>query len=162
MKFNLDDYDPVESRIAKFYEAHPDGRILTEMKSDPNNLTTCVFRADLYIGETLKAQGWAYEKDGEGYVNKTSHVENCETSAIGRALANAGYQGSKRPSREEMQKVQRMETLETVEQTAEKLKNAGTMADLQKAWVEAVKTWGQLDELTEIKDKRKAELGGAQ
>jgi hypothetical protein len=54
------------------------------------------------------------------------------------------------------------ETLETVEQTAEKLKNAGTMADLQKAWVDAVKTWGQLDELTEIKDKRKAELGGAQ
>ena len=157
MKFNLDDYDPVESRIARFYGEHPDGRILTEMRSDPNNLSTCVFRADLYIGEVLKAQGWAYEKDGEGYVNKTSHVENCETSAIGRALANAGYQGSKRPSREEMEKVQRMD-MGTVEQAAEGLENATTIADLQKAWVEAVKTWGQLDELMAIKDRRKEEL----
>ena len=46
------------------------------------------------------------EKAGQGYVNKTSHVENCETSAIGRALANMGLHGSKRPSREEMQKTQ--------------------------------------------------------
>lgn len=107
MGFNLDDYEPVEDRLKRFYADHEDGRVLTTLMSSPDNIATCVFRADLYIGELLKSQGWAYERDGEGYVNKTSHLENCETSAIGRALANAGYQGSKRPSREEMEKVER-------------------------------------------------------
>jgi len=65
-----------------------------------------VFEAEVYLNgdESPKATGYAMEKAGQGYVNKTSHVENCETSAIGRALANMGLHGSKRPSREEMQK----------------------------------------------------------
>jgi len=52
--------------------------------------------------------GHAYEEKTDRGVNATSHVENCETSAIGRALANWTYQAGKRPSREEMQKVDRM------------------------------------------------------
>jgi len=106
-KFNLDDYDLVEDRLRRFYADHEDGRVLTQLMSDVNNISVCVFRVDLYIGDILKSQGWATETAGDGYVNKTSHLENCETSAIGRALANAGYQGSKRPSREEMKKVER-------------------------------------------------------
>lgn len=111
--FNLDDYAPVEERIALFYGEHKDGRILTEMVEHHPPLV--VFRAEVYRDAEDQrpwATGFAYEKEGEGHVNRTSYVENCETSAIGRALANAGYHGKRdgapRPSREEMQKVQRM------------------------------------------------------
>lgn len=113
--FNPDDYAPVEERITLFYAAHPEGRILTNIAHiDP---PLVVFRAEVYrdADDTRPwATGYAYEKEGEGHVNRTSYVENCETSAIGRALANAGYHGSRdgkkapRPSREEMEKVERM------------------------------------------------------
>lgn len=106
MKFNIDDYEPVEERIKRFYADHEDGRIITELLSSPNDIAIVVVKAAVYVDDTPKATGLAFEKAGEGYVNKTSHLENCETSAIGRALANFNYQGNKRPSREEMQKVQ--------------------------------------------------------
>jgi hypothetical protein len=70
----------------------------------------CVIRAELWLGDVCIATGYAEEVRGAGNVNRTSHVENCETSAVGRALANAGMAGTdvnKRPSREEMAKVQR-------------------------------------------------------
>jgi hypothetical protein len=70
-----------------------------------------VFKCELWLNDEIIATGWAEEIRGQGNVNKTSHVENCETSALGRALSNAGLSGSdytKRPSREEMGKVQRM------------------------------------------------------
>lgn len=110
-KFNLEDYEPVEDRIRRFYADHPSACIHTELMSDPNNIGTVVVLAKIYTdnGEILRATGLAFEKAGDGYVNKTSHLENCETSAIGRALANFNYSGSKRPSREEMEKVQRAE-----------------------------------------------------
>jgi hypothetical protein len=111
--FNLDDYAPVEERIALFYEGHPEGRIHTTVERLEPPLV--VFRAEVYRdAEDTRpwATGYAYEKEGEGHVNRTSYIENCETSAIGRALANAGYHGkrdgSPRPSREEMEKVERM------------------------------------------------------
>jgi hypothetical protein len=72
-----------------------------------------VFKAQLWLDDVLIATGWAEEVRGQGNVNKTSHVENCETGAVGRALANAGMAGGsleKRPSREEMSKVARMTT----------------------------------------------------
>jgi hypothetical protein len=66
-------------------------------------------RAELWLDEVLIATGYAEEVRGAGNVNRTSHVENAETSSVGRALANAGMAGTdvnKRPSREEMMKVQ--------------------------------------------------------
>ena len=108
-KFNLNDYETVESRIKKFYVKYPDGRILTDLQVDPHNIETVVFKASIYNGETLLSTGWAFEREGDGFVNKTCHLENCETSAIGRGLANIGLSGDKRPSREEMQKVERMQ-----------------------------------------------------
>jgi hypothetical protein len=59
----------------------------------------------------LKSTGLAFEIDGQGMANKTSALENAETSAIGRALANAGYSGNKRASREEMAKVARADAV---------------------------------------------------
>lgn len=110
-QFNLDDYEPVEDRIPKFYKDHPEGRILTKIHEDDG--TKIIIKAYLYKNndDVVWTTGYAEEIRGEGYVNKTSAVENCETSAIGRALANANYAGSKRPSREEMAKVQRGNTL---------------------------------------------------
>jgi hypothetical protein len=70
-----------------------------------------LFKCELWLEGEIIATGWAEEIRGQGNVNKTSHLENCETGAVGRALANAGLSGSdftKRPSREEMGKVQRM------------------------------------------------------
>jgi hypothetical protein len=116
--FDLSSYEPVAERLDRWlnakiagYEASTNDypRVLTRMVSEPG-ADICVIRAELWLGEQLIATGYAEEVRGSGNVNRTSHVENCETSAIGRALANCGMAGSdmsKRPSREEMSKVQR-------------------------------------------------------
>lgn len=113
MSFNLDDYEPVATRLARWHESAAEkgvlGRVITEMVHRGDGW--CVFRAELWINEILVSTGWAEEHVTERGVNQTSHVENCETSAVGRALANFGFAGSdasKRASREEMTKVQRM------------------------------------------------------
>lgn len=111
MSFNLDDYEPVAQRLDRFHKNNPDGRVITELVHYNEN--RCVFRAEIYIGATLVSTGWEEETRGEGYINKTSHLANCETGAVGRALANynlAGSDWTKRPSREEMGKVQRAGT----------------------------------------------------
>jgi hypothetical protein len=108
MGFNLDDYEPVAVRHSRWLEQHPNGRTITHMVSIPG-ADICVIRAELWLEDVCIATGYAEEVRGAGNVNRTSHVENCETSAVGRALANAGMAGTdvnKRPSREEMAKVQ--------------------------------------------------------
>ena len=129
MSFDLSQYEPVEDRIKRFYEDHEDGRITADLLSDPNNLAMAVVKAYIYIGETLVSTGLAYEKNGEGYVNKTSHLENCETSAIGRGLANYNYAGNKRPSREEMQKVEQSPRDATIAEIRKVCKAKGLSKD---------------------------------
>ena len=105
--FNLEDYEPVDSRIAKWWEKHPNGSIQTELV---HTGAYHVMKATLYTEDGLiVANGFAKEVESDRGVNATSALENCETSAIGRALANAGFQAKigKRASREEMEKVQR-------------------------------------------------------
>jgi hypothetical protein len=107
--FNLEDYEPVAVRHSRWLTQHPNGRTITHMVSTPG-ADICVIRAELWLEDVCIATGYAEEVRGAGNVNRTSHVENCETSAVGRALANAGMAGTdvnKRPSREEMAKVQR-------------------------------------------------------
>jgi hypothetical protein len=114
-QFNLEDYETVASRITKLYDAHPDARIQTDNLTTPYDRErgTWVVRAVIYLSadeqerELPKSNGLAFEIDGAGMANKTSALENCETSAIGRALANMGLSGDQRASREEMAKVQR-------------------------------------------------------
>ena len=120
MNFNINDYEPVEERIKRFYEDHNDGRILTELVFDDGKRV--VFKSYLYIKDLVVSTGYAEETKDEGSpVNKVSHMENAETSAIGRALANYNYSGDKRPSREEMDKVERssVEVSKTDEDVAE-------------------------------------------
>ena len=109
MGFNLDDYEPVAVRLARWLEnTEGQPRVITHLVHYQEN--RCVFRAELWVNDVLISTGWAEETRGDGNVNRTSHLENCESSAVGRALANAGLAGSdpnKRPSREEMGKVAR-------------------------------------------------------
>ena len=110
MAFDLSEYEPVASRLDRFLKAHPDARIITDLVHYLSDV--CVFKCELWLEGEIIATGWAEEVRGQGNVNKTSHLENCETGAVGRALANAGLSGSdfaKRPSREELGKVQRMQ-----------------------------------------------------
>ena len=105
--FNLDDYETVEERLVKFWKEHPDGQIHTKLVGSSS--TQYIVEASIFRTEADPrpwTTGLAEETvQGRG-VNATSALENCETSAIGRALANAGYATKgKRASREEMTKV---------------------------------------------------------
>jgi len=106
-RFNLDDYETVESRLEKFWAENPEGRIWTDLVSNDGKTVIIVAHAYRRADDTHPAAtGFAEETKGSSNVNQTSHVENCETSAIGRALANMGYATKgKRPSREEVSKV---------------------------------------------------------
>jgi CBS domain-containing protein len=111
--FNPLDYDPVEKRLGNkadaksFWEDYPEGRVETKLvfhSSTQFIVWAAIFR------DSADSQPWATglaEETVQGRgVNATSALENCETSALGRALANAGYAAKgKRPSREEMTKV---------------------------------------------------------
>ena len=88
--FDLNDYVQVNERIEKFYEEYPEGSIQTEIIMNDNGMV--IFKAYAYRNseDTRPATGHAMEKEGSSYINKTSHIENCETSAIGRALGVLG------------------------------------------------------------------------
>jgi hypothetical protein len=105
--FNLADYEPVEVRLEKFIKDYPSFRIATEL--EVVEATRYIVKAYLFKNAedgVAWATGYAEETVSSRGVNQTSALENCETSAIGRALANAGYAPKgKRPSREEMTKV---------------------------------------------------------
>jgi hypothetical protein len=111
MPFNLADYEPVEDRLARFWQDHPQGRVYTELVGNGHTGESVVMVASIYKDKAdlyPDATGHAQETPGSNPVNKTSWIENCETSAIGRALANMGYAPKgHRPSREEMAKVEK-------------------------------------------------------
>ena len=157
--FNINDYETVQSRLPKFLLKYPNGRVISELKSPVENIETVVFQAALYDGENLLSTGWAFEKAGAGFVNKTSHLENCETSAIGRALANITIHGDKRPSREEMEKVQRGEVVEeliTFDQVTEIQDEINTRQgiDVEKLLAWATKVFGYpVKEIADLKPK---------
>jgi hypothetical protein len=107
MAFNLADYETVESRLEKFWKEFPDGRVSTELEvCEAHRYVVKAYLYRTYLDQVAYSTGFAEEKDSDRGVNATSALENCETSAIGRALANAGFATKgRRPSREEMVKV---------------------------------------------------------
>ena len=134
--FNLEDYETVEERLTKYWKDHPDGQIHTEILDQSAGrfiVNASVYRTEADIRPWTT--GLAEETiQGRG-VNATSALENCETSAIGRALANAGYATKgKRASREEMVKVNKTnEVKATIDEVKAK------MADTSGTYIPVVK-----------------------
>jgi hypothetical protein len=158
-RFNLEDYETVEERIKRFYAEYPDGRLITEWESSytvtgeeaQRNIWVVKAYAYLTAGDQAnklpKASGYAFEIDGTGGANQTSALENAETSAIGRALANMALSGNKRASREEMKKVVRSESRDWVAE-ASKLSDVG---ELRLFYAKAKSAGASIDVLEKVK-----------
>lgn len=148
MAFNLDNYEPVADRLTRAHEDHPDMRVITDLVAVERNPEgkpiQYIVRAQIWLGDVLKAQDYAEEMVGSSPVNRTSALENCTTSAIGRALADMNYQSklngkAVRPSREEMEKVERAkaepevspEKLALAKEAMEQIPAITTMAELK-------------------------------
>lgn len=131
-RFDLDSYETVAERLARAHKDFPDLRVVTNLievaRNDNNYPIQYIVQAQIYVGEVLKAQDYAEEMVGGNGVNKTSALENCATSSVGRALANMGYQGidprKTRPSREEMEKVERASVTKEVKASPEQIQLA--------------------------------------
>ena len=114
---SLEDYEPVADRLVKFWAAHPDGRIVNDLVTFEGD--RCIVSSSIYFHKDDPhpvAVDYAEEIRGSSNVNRSSHIENCSTSATGRSLSLCGFSSStdgsgagwaKKPSREEMQKVER-------------------------------------------------------
>jgi len=106
--FDLSLYETVAQRLVRWWAEFPDGRIITSIHHYDGS--TIIMRAECYNNDDrLIATGYAEEVFGNSPVNKTSFLENCETSAIGRAISNSriGHTGE-RASVSEMEKVNRV------------------------------------------------------
>lgn len=167
-QFNLADYETVEDRIRRFYENYPDGRIITEDYTSENDRASLMWRVKATIflsvgdqaAELPKATGHAFEIDGVGMANKTAALENAETSAIGRALANMNLSGNKRTSREEMAKVARGQTPSLPvnpmpKSFADDVANVKSLLELEALWNTAVEHGFSSDVKQMIADRKK-------
>lgn len=179
-QFNLNDYETVEERLRRLYDKHPDARVITKNLTtlQDRQVSTWVVQAEIWLPiwscgagfvtlgdyqngydpETawfLKATGLAFEVDGGGMANKTSALENCETSAIGRALANMNLSGNKRTSREEMAKVERGVTPKTAKPLAwaERIAALTDVDTARRLYMEAQKAKADKSVLDEITAK---------
>jgi hypothetical protein len=158
MGFNLQDYETVEERLAKFWAQYPDGRVATELVY--HDETRFIFKASVFrnaTDENPMATGYAEERvdSNPKRVNFASAAENCETSSLGRALANGIWATKgKRPSREEMDKVNRAANLRPeIASLKERLKSVSTDATERKAFVERATGRADIGALEELTNK---------
>ena len=123
MGFNIDNYELVEDRLKKFWADYPNGRVNTDVVGKSDDGTMVIVKAELFTDIDSKipvSSGLAQETKGVGgFANNEAWLENCESSAIGRALANWKYQGSKKPTptQEEMKKVQQPKKKQVVQES---------------------------------------------
>jgi len=155
MAFIPADYEPVDSRIHRFWAEHPEGRIHTEIVLI--NETEIVIKASVYADrdDTRPVSiDFAQETRNSTPVNKLSFVENCATSAIGRALATYAYSPKgKRPSKEEMEKVQRggqMQNDRDWEKELDTLTTEKNLVGLRALRKDAVKSLQPMELITKI------------
>ena len=113
MAFDLSNYETVDERLHKWWKEFPDGRLETEVVEASNTrfIVICrLFRTE--VDQKPYATGIASETVSDRGVNANFALPNCETSAIGRAISNAGLSAKgKRPSREEMASVNKLQAV---------------------------------------------------
>lgn len=157
-QINLDNYEPVEERLNRFKKDYPDFRmrsIVESMEGEPGS-TRWVVNVILWKHKDdpePSGNGHAFELDGVGMTQKAAALETCETSALGRALANIGYTGNRRVTREEMAKVERHESEVAAIRT--QLGSELTVEQLRKLWLRANRV-GEKALCAEIQEKVKA------
>jgi hypothetical protein len=165
-RFNLDDYETVESRLKRFWKDHPEGAVIVDNITTEGDRTRgeWVCTASIYFHhEDIRPRGTdtAFEREvGNGPQGQGAGLETCATSSVGRALANCGYSGNKRASREEMEKVQRLGNVTPFSRglgTPIDPATANTLDELNTLWSKAVDE-GRTDELQAAFTKRKTEL----
>jgi hypothetical protein len=150
--FDLSQYQTVQERIDLFWSAFPDGRLNLEIVSLTD--TQVVMKAEVYLDkadEKPAAVDYAEERLGSSPVNKTSFVENCATSAYGRAISALGGQFSpkgKRPSAQEMDKVNRAN--DEIYASATKAFEAKDLVTLKAVYAEAQQAKLTKDQLDQI------------
>lgn len=152
--FNLEEYETVESRLRRLYEKYPTARLLTDVIYQDDR--RFIVRTELYLeldDPRPMATGHAEEIVGAGFVNKTSALENCETSSIGRCLSNSilmlDAPVGKRPSAEEMQKVERYKA-EPRKPVTKKITFTADQLKLAEAAMETVAVMTDKDKLREL------------
>lgn len=169
-RFNLADYETVEERLKRAHAEHEDLRIVTVNHTTPadRSVSTWIVEARIYLSagdqahDLVKATGWAFEIDGTGMANQTSALENAETSAIGRALANMDFSGNKRATREEMEKVSRGKTPAPTRNWMAEVESLKTEAEARQLWDEARTSKAPADIQEAIKSKGKSLATGSQ
>jgi hypothetical protein len=139
--FNLSEYQTVQERIDLFWQKFPNGRLYTELVSfTPDQV---VFKAECYANKDdvyPLAVDYAEERLGSSPVNKTSFLENCSTSALGRCISLLGHEFSpkgKRPSQQEMNKVERLSKPEVARNWQAALDNINDIEGLRSLYNEA-------------------------
>lgn len=164
------EYVEVNERVKYFRQRFKGWSIETELISDDNGV--CTFKAIIKDENgVMKATGHAYEKEASSYINKTSYIENCETSAVGRALGflGIGIDTSIASSDEITNAVNNQLAKMTASQAGskvdfravrEKINSINNADELVKYWMGLKLSDKQANILKSDFAKRKAELGG--
>ena len=166
-KYSLEDYETVEQRLIRLYTKFPSARVLTHLVHQDER--RFIVRAEIYLDPKDQipfATGYAEEIVGAGFVNKTSALENCETSAIGRCLASAGWGGAEFASANEVQNaIHQQLNPETYITYIKAIEEASNVEQLKTTFKSAFSALQRSPEAIALvnaaKDKRKLELSVA-
>ena len=162
MAFNSAEYETVAERLSRFKKDNENFRMESEVVAHTalEESTRWVVKVSLWRDaneERCTSTGFAEERDGGQGANRAAALENCESSALGRALANAGYAGSKRVTREEMRKVKRDEDRRGI---VDRLKSVPDVGALRALWEDAKAAQVTDQSLWQAFKKRTDELEG--
>lgn len=153
------EYVEVNERVKFFREKYAGWRIETELLSNSDGV--CIFKAIVKndTGEIIST-GHAFEKESSSFINKTSYIENCETSAVGRALGflGIGIDTSIASSEEVTNAINNQTKIDPVE-VRKRLKEIKTVEDLNKYWKALGLNEKQAEILKNDFTDRKVEIG---
>lgn len=153
-------YAQVKERVKAFRMLHPNGTIITEMVTFKGGIV--VFKASIFDAEGHQlSTGYAQEKLGDSFINKTSYVENCETSAVGRALSFCGFGISESiASYEEVgnAKMNQSNTKDGMILAIEEIKKTYPESQTLKLYIETALNTANVDRVSKLKSQELKDL----